>query len=126
VKEAKRHSETKHCFDTYDQQIILQKGLSQEVRPGGTSVLQDAQGRIYRIVKPQRVLLSDANSVLNISASPAFQHCAVVGNSGALKGKGFGPLIDNATVVFRFNDAPSIGHTQDVGRSTNIRIQNFL
>eukprot|EP00899_Mesostigma_viride_P018271 jgi/Mesvir1/26445/Mv16125-RA.1 len=50
--------------------------------------------------------------------------CAVVGSSGNLKKKNLGPEIDAHTAVIRFNDAPTKGYEEYVGRKTTMRVQN--
>nr|XP_046183419.1 CMP-N-acetylneuraminate-beta-galactosamide-alpha-2,3-sialyltransferase 1-like isoform X2 [Oncorhynchus gorbuscha] len=44
--------------------------------------------------------------------------CAVVGNSGNLKGSRYGALIDSSDVVIRMNMAPTSGYEEDVGSRT--------
>ncbi|XP_041739696.1 CMP-N-acetylneuraminate-beta-galactosamide-alpha-2,3-sialyltransferase 1 isoform X2 [Coregonus clupeaformis] len=44
--------------------------------------------------------------------------CAVVGNSGNLKGSRYGPLIDSSDVIIRMNNAPTSGFEKDVGSRT--------
>ncbi|KAJ8403066.1 hypothetical protein AAFF_G00359820 [Aldrovandia affinis] len=44
--------------------------------------------------------------------------CAVVGNSGNLKGSKYGPLIDSSDFVIRMNQAPTLGYERDVGSRT--------
>ncbi|XP_029591088.1 CMP-N-acetylneuraminate-beta-galactosamide-alpha-2,3-sialyltransferase 1 isoform X1 [Salmo trutta] len=44
--------------------------------------------------------------------------CAVVGNSGNLKGSRYGPLIDSSDVIIRMNMAPTSGFEKDVGSRT--------
>ncbi|XP_033987078.1 CMP-N-acetylneuraminate-beta-galactosamide-alpha-2,3-sialyltransferase 2-like isoform X3 [Trematomus bernacchii] len=48
--------------------------------------------------------------------------CAVVGNSGNLKGSHYGPLIDFHDIVIRINDGPTIGYERDVGNKTTHRV----
>ncbi|KAM9838603.1 CMP-N-acetylneuraminate-beta-galactosamide-alpha-2,3-sialyltransferase 1-like [Aulostomus maculatus] len=48
--------------------------------------------------------------------------CAVVGNSGNLKGSHYGPLIDSHDVVMRMNFGPSKGYEDDVGTKTTHQI----
>jgi hypothetical protein len=48
--------------------------------------------------------------------------CAVVGNSATLRGQDEGALIDAHDRVIRFNDAPTAGYEQFVGRRTSIRV----
>ncbi|KAL0962200.1 hypothetical protein UPYG_G00337030 [Umbra pygmaea] len=46
------------------------------------------------------------------------RNCAVVGNSGNLKGSHYGSLIDSSDVIIRINQAPTSGFEEDVGRRT--------
>uniref|UniRef100_A0A8C1S4T5 CMP-N-acetylneuraminate-beta-galactosamide-alpha-2,3-sialyltransferase 1 n=1 Tax=Cyprinus carpio TaxID=7962 RepID=A0A8C1S4T5_CYPCA len=48
--------------------------------------------------------------------------CAVVGNSGNLKGSHYGALIDAHDLVIRINKGPTEGFEQDVGSKTTHRI----
>ncbi|XP_041707349.1 CMP-N-acetylneuraminate-beta-galactosamide-alpha-2,3-sialyltransferase 1 [Coregonus clupeaformis] len=48
--------------------------------------------------------------------------CAVVGNSGNLKGSHYGALIDSSDVIIRMNKAPTSGYEQDVGSRTTHHI----
>nr|XP_033950633.1 CMP-N-acetylneuraminate-beta-galactosamide-alpha-2,3-sialyltransferase 2-like isoform X2 [Pseudochaenichthys georgianus] len=48
--------------------------------------------------------------------------CAVVGNSGNLKGSHYGPLIDVHDIVIRINQGPTIGYERDVGNKTTHRV----
>ncbi|XP_028814272.1 CMP-N-acetylneuraminate-beta-galactosamide-alpha-2,3-sialyltransferase 2 isoform X2 [Denticeps clupeoides] len=44
--------------------------------------------------------------------------CAVVGNSGNLRGAGYGPVIDSHNFIMRMNLAPTVGYEVDVGSHT--------
>uniref|UniRef100_A0A8D2NUX5 CMP-N-acetylneuraminate-beta-galactosamide-alpha-2,3-sialyltransferase 2 n=1 Tax=Zosterops lateralis melanops TaxID=1220523 RepID=A0A8D2NUX5_ZOSLA len=46
------------------------------------------------------------------------RRCAVVGNSGNLRGSGYGPEIDGHDFVMRMNQAPTVGFEGDVGGRT--------
>ena len=49
--------------------------------------------------------------------------CALVGNSGMLRGSHHGALIDGHETIVRLNFAPAVGrHVVDVGRRTTIRL----
>ncbi|XP_019210887.1 CMP-N-acetylneuraminate-beta-galactosamide-alpha-2,3-sialyltransferase 1-like [Oreochromis niloticus] len=48
--------------------------------------------------------------------------CAVVGNSGNLKGSHYGPLIDFHDIVIRINRAPTKGFERDVGNKTTYHV----
>lgn len=55
----------------------------------------------------------------------SFGRCAVVGSSASLLKQSYGPSIDRADVVFRFNDAPATPRfAKQVGRKTTVRLQN--
>ncbi|KAF3854457.1 hypothetical protein F7725_022512 [Dissostichus mawsoni] len=44
--------------------------------------------------------------------------CAVVGNSGNLRGAGYGPTIDGHNHIMRINLAPTVGYEEDAGSHT--------
>ncbi|XP_051513410.1 CMP-N-acetylneuraminate-beta-galactosamide-alpha-2,3-sialyltransferase 2-like isoform X2 [Myxocyprinus asiaticus] len=44
--------------------------------------------------------------------------CAVVGNSGNLRGAGYGPMIDGHDFIMRMNLAPTVGYEEDAGSRT--------
>ncbi|KTG42560.1 hypothetical protein cypCar_00013811 [Cyprinus carpio] len=44
--------------------------------------------------------------------------CAVVGNSGNLRGAGYGPVIDGHEFIMRMNLAPTVGYEEDAGSRT--------
>lgn len=46
------------------------------------------------------------------------RRCAVVGNSGNLRGSGYGPDVDGHNFIMRMNQAPTVGFEQDVGSRT--------
>ncbi|XP_020390909.1 CMP-N-acetylneuraminate-beta-galactosamide-alpha-2,3-sialyltransferase 2-like [Rhincodon typus] len=46
------------------------------------------------------------------------RRCAIVGNSGNLKGSNYGQLIDSQDYVIRMNRAVTKGHESDVGKKT--------
>ncbi|XP_051485232.1 CMP-N-acetylneuraminate-beta-galactosamide-alpha-2,3-sialyltransferase 2 [Apus apus] len=46
------------------------------------------------------------------------RRCAVVGNSGNLRGSGYGPEIDGHDFIMRMNQAPTVGFEGDVGGRT--------
>ncbi|KFP06196.1 CMP-N-acetylneuraminate-beta-galactosamide-alpha-2,3-sialyltransferase 2 isoform X2 [Calypte anna] len=46
------------------------------------------------------------------------RRCAVVGNSGNLRGSGYGPEIDGHDFIMRMNQAPTVGFEGDVGSRT--------
>ncbi|XP_028165760.1 beta-galactoside alpha-2,6-sialyltransferase 2 [Ostrinia furnacalis] len=54
----------------------------------------------------------------------AFNTCAVVTNAGALLGSRLGEFIDSHDMVLRFNNAPTVNYTDDVGSKTTFRVLN--
>uniref|UniRef100_A0A674AE36 CMP-N-acetylneuraminate-beta-galactosamide-alpha-2,3-sialyltransferase 2 n=1 Tax=Salmo trutta TaxID=8032 RepID=A0A674AE36_SALTR len=44
--------------------------------------------------------------------------CAVVGNSGNMRGAGYGPTIDSHNYIMRINLAPTLGYEEDAGSHT--------
>ncbi|XP_029524004.2 CMP-N-acetylneuraminate-beta-galactosamide-alpha-2,3-sialyltransferase 2 [Oncorhynchus nerka] len=44
--------------------------------------------------------------------------CAVVGNSGNMRGAGYGPTIDGHNYIMRINLAPTVGYEEDAGSHT--------
>ena len=50
--------------------------------------------------------------------------CAVVGSASTMQGKRQGAAVDAHDVVFRFNNAPTRGFEQDVGRKTTFDLWN--
>lgn len=55
-----------------------------------------------------------------------FKTCAVVGNSGNLRSKHFGNLIDSHQAVFRMNAPSLLDFVKDVGKKTTIMFSNKL
>ncbi|KAJ8268690.1 hypothetical protein COCON_G00138620 [Conger conger] len=58
----------------------------------------------------------------NDSAPNRCRTCAVVGNSGNLKGSDYGALIDSNDFVIRMNRAPILGYEKDVGNRSTHRV----
>lgn len=46
------------------------------------------------------------------------RRCAVVGNSGNLRGSGYGQEVDSHNFIMRMNQAPTVGFEKDVGSRT--------
>ncbi|KAM3966552.1 beta-galactoside-a-2,6-sialyltransferase [Aphomia sociella] len=53
-----------------------------------------------------------------------YNTCAVVTSAGALLGSRLGEFIDSHDMVLRFNNAPTVNFTDDVGTKTTFRILN--
>lgn len=60
----------------------------------------------------------------DIKSHFGFGSCALVGNSGALRGATWGPAIDTHQAVLRLNQAPVSGYQSIVGAKTTFRILN--
>lgn len=59
-----------------------------------------------------------------IGDAPEHPSCAVVGNSGNLRGSFYGGLIDSHDYVFRINGAPVKGYEEDVGSRTTHHVSH--
>ncbi|XP_041102423.1 CMP-N-acetylneuraminate-beta-galactosamide-alpha-2,3-sialyltransferase 1-like [Polyodon spathula] len=89
--------------DTY----IWWQMLQQEQDPANFTVVMK---ELFKIIPSKEMYLD--------WGAPRCRKCAVVGNSGNLKGSSYGSQIDLNDFVFRMNQAPTAGHEKDVGRRT--------
>ncbi|OCT84770.1 hypothetical protein XELAEV_18022927mg [Xenopus laevis] len=48
--------------------------------------------------------------------------CAVISNSGQMSGQRVGDEIDQSSCIWRMNNAPTKGYTEDVGKRTTVRV----
>ncbi|KAM6958933.1 CMP-N-acetylneuraminate-beta-galactosamide-alpha-2,3-sialyltransferase 1-like [Aplochiton taeniatus] len=72
--------------------------------------LSDVVEKLFWVIPGEQV---------DMNASPErCRTCAVVGNSGNLKGSHYGSLIDSNSVIIRMNQAPTSGFEEDVGSRT--------
>ncbi|XP_078410900.1 CMP-N-acetylneuraminate-beta-galactosamide-alpha-2,3-sialyltransferase 2-like [Cetorhinus maximus] len=76
----------------------------------GHSRLNIAQNKLFEAMPKSKLSKTDH--------SCQCRRCAVVGNSGNLKGSNYGELIDSQDVVIRMNRAVTKGHESDVGKKT--------
>ncbi|XP_049606633.1 CMP-N-acetylneuraminate-beta-galactosamide-alpha-2,3-sialyltransferase 1 [Syngnathus scovelli] len=81
--------------------------LQSEKRPANFSEVVE---ELFRII-PDDALYADAGP-------ERCRTCAVVGNSGNLKGSQYGGLIDSSHFIIRMNQAPTAGFEEDVGART--------
>eukprot|EP00899_Mesostigma_viride_P026236 jgi/Mesvir1/6798/Mv08999-RA.2 len=76
-----------------------------------------------------RLLASGPKNILpkeSIVGRIRWERCAVVGNSGSLLLTRFGRDIDSHDVVFRINQAPTLGYEELVGVRTTFRLLNRM
>ncbi|GAB1299419.1 CMP-N-acetylneuraminate-beta-galactosamide-alpha-2,3-sialyltransferase 1 [Apodemus speciosus] len=90
--------------DTYRWWLRLQR----ERKPNN---LSDTVKELFRLVP------GNVDPMLN-KRLVGCRRCAVVGNSGNLKGSSYGPEIDSHDFVLRMNKAPTVGFEADVGSRT--------
>ncbi|XP_044027427.1 CMP-N-acetylneuraminate-beta-galactosamide-alpha-2,3-sialyltransferase 1-like isoform X2 [Siniperca chuatsi] len=81
--------------------------LQSERQPANFSEVVE---ELFRLI-PDEVLYMDAST-------ERCRTCAVVGNSGNLKGSQYGGLIDSSDFIIRMNQAPTTGFEEDVGART--------
>jgi hypothetical protein len=55
-----------------------------------------------------------------------YERCAIIGSSGIINQYEFGTEIDNASMVVRFNLAPTERYTAQVGAKTTLRFVNTV
>ncbi|XP_030068283.1 CMP-N-acetylneuraminate-beta-galactosamide-alpha-2,3-sialyltransferase 2-like [Microcaecilia unicolor] len=75
------------------------------------SHLQDILAKMFKVVSP-------VGQSLKRGSAARCQSCAVVGNSGNLKGSKHGQTIDSHDFVLRMNGAKTAGFEEDVGSRT--------
>ncbi|XP_061112019.1 CMP-N-acetylneuraminate-beta-galactosamide-alpha-2,3-sialyltransferase 1-like [Conger conger] len=85
-----------------------------QTRPQPAANYKKAVERLFQII-PDKEHYMD-------SGPNRCRTCAVVGNSGNLKGSNYGSLIDSNDFVIRMNKAPTSGYEVDVGRRTTHRV----
>ncbi|KAF7654823.1 hypothetical protein LDENG_00063920, partial [Lucifuga dentata] len=85
--------------------------LQSERQPANFSKVVE---ELFRVI-PDDVRYADASP-------ERCRRCAVVGNSGNLKGSHYGDLIDSSELIIRMNQAPTAGFEEDVGTRTTHHI----
>ncbi|KAL6100148.1 st3gal1 [Pungitius sinensis] len=110
---AERFNQSVHPLMTRDNSVLTDdtfkwwQWLQAERRPANFSEVVE---ELFRVI-PDEVLYADAGP-------KRCRTCAVVGNSGNLKGAQYGALIDSFEFVVRMNQAPTAGFEGDVGSKT--------
>ncbi|XP_061110300.1 CMP-N-acetylneuraminate-beta-galactosamide-alpha-2,3-sialyltransferase 2-like [Conger conger] len=84
--------------------------------------LQAKQNANYSAVVQKLFKVVPGEGHYNDSGPNRCRTCAVVGNSGNLKGSDYGALIDANDFVIRMNRAPILGYEKDVGNRTTHRV----
>ncbi|XP_077446388.1 CMP-N-acetylneuraminate-beta-galactosamide-alpha-2,3-sialyltransferase 1-like isoform X2 [Stigmatopora argus] len=114
---AKRFNQSIHPLMTRDNSVLSEETfkwwqlLQQEKRPADFDEVVD---ELFRLI-PDHVLYADAGP-------ERCRTCAVVGNSGNLRGSRYGHLIDSSHFVLRMNQAVTDGFEEDVGSRTTHRL----
>ncbi|XP_040045091.1 CMP-N-acetylneuraminate-beta-galactosamide-alpha-2,3-sialyltransferase 1 [Gasterosteus aculeatus] len=110
---AERFNQSVHPLMTRENSVLSEETfkwwqwLQSERRPANFSEVVE---ELFRVI-PDEVLYADAGP-------KRCRTCAVVGNSGNLKGAQYGALIDSFDFVVRMNQAPTTGFEEDVGAKT--------
>ncbi|XP_057684664.1 CMP-N-acetylneuraminate-beta-galactosamide-alpha-2,3-sialyltransferase 1-like isoform X1 [Corythoichthys intestinalis] len=88
------------------------KKIQRETRP--FSFFNETVDKLFTILPP--------NPGVEQQSPYRCRSCAVVGNSGNLKGSHYGPLIDHHHIVIRMNYGRTKGYESDVGTKTTYHI----
>ncbi|XP_053549315.1 alpha-N-acetylgalactosaminide alpha-2,6-sialyltransferase 3 [Bombina bombina] len=82
--------------------------------------------RCVRVSEAQRRTFTYHSGYINIKTHEPLQldcgYCAIVSNSGQMIGQKVGHEIDQSSCIWRMNNAPTKGYTEDVGERTTIRV----
>ncbi|XP_024299202.1 CMP-N-acetylneuraminate-beta-galactosamide-alpha-2,3-sialyltransferase 1-like [Oncorhynchus tshawytscha] len=98
------------------------KKLNEDTRAWWRKLQDDRSTATFReVVEHLFQVIPDDN--LYMDAGPErCRTCAVVGNSGNLKGSHYGALIDSNDVIIRMNMAPTFSYEEDVGSRTTHQV----
>ncbi|XP_036823225.1 CMP-N-acetylneuraminate-beta-galactosamide-alpha-2,3-sialyltransferase 1 isoform X3 [Oncorhynchus mykiss] len=111
-------------FNTSFQPFLTRKykTLSNDTRMWWQKLQKDRNiANFSEVVEKLFQVIPDAD--LYMDAGPErCRTCAVVGNSGNLKGSHYGALIDSSDVIIRMNKARTSGYERDVGSRTTHHI----
>nr|XP_061808542.1 CMP-N-acetylneuraminate-beta-galactosamide-alpha-2,3-sialyltransferase 1-like [Nerophis lumbriciformis] len=123
----------KQCMTEAEGDTWFLERFNQSVHPLMTrdnSALSDETFKWWQLLQPEKrpanfnevveeLFQVIPDNVLYTDAGPErCRTCAVVGNSGNLKGSRYGGLIDSNQFVIRMNQAPTAGFEEDVGART--------
>ncbi|XP_048464742.1 ST3 beta-galactoside alpha-2,3-sialyltransferase 7 isoform X1 [Rhincodon typus] len=100
--------------------VFVQKGMIP--RPGTTPYspplgFRDCEEQLQEVVE----MLPQADLPKGVALGTC-SRCVVVGNGGILRGSRLGAYIDQHNIVIRMNNGPVVGHENDVGWKTTLRI----
>ncbi|XP_031709619.1 CMP-N-acetylneuraminate-beta-galactosamide-alpha-2,3-sialyltransferase 1-like [Anarrhichthys ocellatus] len=110
---AERFNQSNHPLMTRENSVLSDETfkwwqwLQSERQPANFS---DVVEELFQVI-PDEVLYMDASP-------KRCRTCAVVGNSGNLKGAQYGSLIDHCDFIIRMNQGPTSGFEEDVGTRT--------
>uniref|UniRef100_A0A3B5M605 CMP-N-acetylneuraminate-beta-galactosamide-alpha-2,3-sialyltransferase 2 n=1 Tax=Xiphophorus couchianus TaxID=32473 RepID=A0A3B5M605_9TELE len=79
-------------------------------RSGNDQSLEEVMEKMFQVISPPTVDTGPVHT--------RCRKCAVVGNSGNLRGSGLGKLIDSHSFIIRMNKAVTRGFEKDVGNRT--------
>ncbi|KAK2830085.1 hypothetical protein Q5P01_018016 [Channa striata] len=127
----------RHCITDLEDDLWFAEHFNQSIHPLMTrenSILSDETFKWWQWLQSERqpanfnevveeLFQVVPDKVLYMDASPKrCRTCAVVGNSGNLKGSNYGKLIDSNEFIIRMNQAPTAGFENDVGSRTTHHI----
>ncbi|XP_042191927.1 sia-alpha-2,3-Gal-beta-1,4-GlcNAc-R:alpha 2,8-sialyltransferase [Callorhinchus milii] len=113
----KQREDIRHYIDVIQNFTLIKKN----VRVGQLMHFDYSSHKyVFSISNNFRMLLPEVSPLLKMH----YNTCAVVGNSGILRGSRCGDSIDKSDFVFRCNFAPTEFFEKDVGRKTNLTTFN--
>jgi len=129
-------SQLKYCPHTYritktpcsawDRRLPKTEELTNQLDVNGVELQADATVRIEPLASMTLSFKRELLAVLPIEDQRwRFKSCALVGNSGVLRGSRHGTAIDAHEAVFRTNMAPTVGYEDDVGGRTTFDFVNL-
>jgi len=121
----KAYRQAKTPCKPWDRRLPHTEELEMEFKVAGVSLRNDAV-RIDPLSTTHLTFKRDILQVLPVEDQTwQFNRCAIVGNSGVLRGSRYGKEIDSHDAVFRTNMAPTDGYETDVGTATTFDLINL-